>query len=168
MEIWYLITLIGTPEFWLAFTGVLVLAYLFIRRRIPQETRRFVRHGILIFIISLWVTAGIAFSLKYSIPIERPCVPCAEGITECNPYCMEDNSFPSGHTAVIFCVVTSVLLVFRKKKLIVLFAVSFLVALSRYFLRVHYPVDILTGAVIGTFVPIIVYEIYRKRSGFVS
>ncbi|NIO21920.1 MAG: phosphatase PAP2 family protein [Candidatus Aenigmarchaeota archaeon] len=167
MEIWYLITLIGTPEFWLVFTGVLIVAYFLVRKRVSLATKNFVKRGLIIFIISLWLTAGVAFALKYVIPLGRPCIPCTENQPDCNPYCMEDHSFPSGHSAVIFCVFTSIFLVFRKRKFLILFVIAIAVALSRYFLGVHYPIDIFAGALIGIAIPIIVLRVFRKRLSFV-
>lgn len=168
MYIWYLITLIGMPEIWLKLTGVLVAVYFLTKKRIPLEKKNFIKKGLIIFIVSLWLTAGVAFFLKYSIPLGRPCIPCTENELECNPYCPNDNSFPSGHSAVIFCVFTSIFLVFRKKKFLALFLIAILVGLSRYALGVHYPLDIFTGTLIGIVVPIIVLKFLRKRSSLVS
>lgn len=168
MDVWYLITLIGTYEPWLAFTGILAVAYFLTRKRLPLKTKDFMKKGLIIFIASLWLTAGMTFLLKYSIPFERPCVSCTESRTECNPYCTGDNSFPSGHASITFCVFTSIFLIFRKRKFLLLFLIAIAVAISRYFLGVHHPVDIFAGALIGIAVPVIVFEIYRRRSSLVS
>ena len=168
MDIWYAITLIGTPEWWLVFTGVLIVLYFLVRKSIPLKTKVFVKGVLTVLILSLWITSGITFFLKNSVSFERPCTPCTENQPECNPYCLEDNSFPSGHSAVIFCVSTSIFLVFRKRKFLLLFLISIAVAISRYFLGVHYPLDIFAGALIGIIVPVIVMIILRKRLSFVS
>jgi membrane-associated phospholipid phosphatase len=163
MDVWYAITLIGMPEIWLTLTGVLVVLYFLVRKRPPLKTKDFMKKGLIIFIAGLWLTAGVTFALKYTVSVERPCVPCTDNATECNPYCTEDNSFPSGHTSITFCVFTSLFLIFRKRKFLFLFLIAFSVALSRYFLGVHQPIDIVAGALIGIVVPVIVREVYRKR-----
>ena len=102
-------------------------------------------------------------SYKFAFNIERPCVSCGIEMTDCNPYCLSDNSFPSGHAAIIFAVFSSFYINLRKKWFTPFFLVPFLVAVSRYFLVVHYMVDILFGTFIGTFVPIIVLILYEKK-----
>jgi membrane-associated phospholipid phosphatase len=60
-------------------------------------------------------------------------------------------SFPSGHTADAFCMATSVALRYHKWYFIApsyLFATS--VAWARVYQGVHYPSDVLGGAVVGT------------------
>ncbi len=60
-----------------------------------------------------------------------------------------DASFPSGHTLAAF--ETSVSIFLRNKKWGSLALVlAFLVALSRLYLTVHYPTDVICGAVLGT------------------
>lgn len=62
-----------------------------------------------------------------------------------------DYSFPSGHTAISFTIV-SVLYFFRMKKYwIITFVLACLIAFSRMYLYVHYPTDVLAGAIVGTF-----------------
>lgn len=58
------------------------------------------------------------------------------------------SSFPSGHTIFIFTL--SALVFPRHKKLgIALFAISVIVGLARVFAGVHWPLDILFGAIFG-------------------
>jgi len=59
-----------------------------------------------------------------------------------------DYSFPSGHTAASFAAVSA--LYFSKRKFwIPAFFLAILIAFSRLYLYVHYPTDILAGALIG-------------------
>lgn len=70
-----------------------------------------------------------------------------------------DFSFPSGHTAASFTVVT-VLFRCREKwlwKLCLLIAV--LIAFSRLYLYVHYPTDVLGGIAVGILSGIIAYRL---------
>jgi membrane-associated phospholipid phosphatase len=168
MEVWYFITLIGESVFWLILTGVLIGLYFLTRKRLSLKTKAFAKKGMIIFIAGLWITAGVTFALKYSIPIERPCIPCTGNQEDCNPYCPDENSFPSGHSAVIFCVSTSVFLIFKKVKFLAIYLIALVVAFSRYALGVHHPADVVAGALIGIIIPIIVFGIFRKRLDLVS
>tara|TARA_B100002051_G_scaffold217448_1_gene210284 strand:+ start:4857 stop:5285 length:429 start_codon:yes stop_codon:yes gene_type:complete len=57
-------------------------------------------------------------------------------------------SFPSNHSANIF-VIYFILSSIYKKKTKYFFIAAFLVAISRIYVGVHYPLDVLSGAIIG-------------------
>ena len=61
----------------------------------------------------------------------------------------EDYSFPSGHTAVSFAAASAAWFMKKRKTGVVFGAVACLIAFSRLYLYVHYPTDVLAGAVIG-------------------
>ncbi len=59
-----------------------------------------------------------------------------------------DSSFPSGHAAA--CMAAAVVVMFRYRwKGLIAFAVALLVAVSRIYLCLHYPSDVLGGVLIG-------------------
>ena len=60
-----------------------------------------------------------------------------------------DYSFPSGHTAASFAAVTALFM--RKEKLLggISCVIAVLIAFSRMYLYVHFPMDILGGIVVG-------------------
>lgn len=60
-----------------------------------------------------------------------------------------DYSFPSGHTAASFASVTALYLVGEKKMWKAALVLAVLIALSRLYLYVHYPTDVLGGALTG-------------------
>ena len=60
-------------------------------------------------------------------------------------------SFPSGHTAASFASVTALYLAGEKKLWKPALALGCVIAFSRMYLYVHYPTDILGGALIGIF-----------------
>ncbi|MBT8291734.1 MAG: phosphatase PAP2 family protein [Eudoraea sp.] len=75
-----------------------------------------------------------------------------------------DYSFFSGHASSSFSLSTIFCLFLRKKLAIIwlLFLWPFLFAYSRIYVGVHYPLDILTGAAIGTLLGILFFMFYRK------
>lgn len=60
-----------------------------------------------------------------------------------------DSSFPSGHTAALFAAAVALVMYYKVKGLPAL-GVALLVALSRIYLCMHYPSDVLGGVVIGS------------------
>lgn len=73
-------------------------------------------------------------------------------------------SFFSGHAASSFSVTTIVVLFLRKRfKWVWIFYVwPFLFAASRIFVGVHYPVDIIVGAMVGVTCAISFYKMYKR------
>lgn len=70
---------------------------------------------------------------------------------------LSDYSFPSGHSAAAFTVAMTVALNYPGVKVLVLILAT-LIAISRIYLGVHYPTDVLVGVLIGIFVSTIVNE----------
>lgn len=97
---------------------------------------------------TLIISSAITGLLKYSIQRERPFVTYPD-IKHIKP---EDSySFPSGHTSTAFALATSVTIAYPKWYVAApayLWASS--AAYSRMHLGVHYPSDVLAGALIGS------------------
>lgn len=60
-----------------------------------------------------------------------------------------DTSFPSGHTAASFAVAAGVYMAGWKKTGVVLYIAAALIGFSRLYLGVHFPTDVLGGAIVG-------------------
>lgn len=73
-----------------------------------------------------------------------------------------DFSFPSGHTAASFAAMTALFLAKMKKAWIATLVLAVLIAFSRLYFYVHYPTDVLGGAVVGILSGIIGYAIVEK------
>lgn len=70
-------------------------------------------------------------------------------------------SFPSGHAAFFFALAGAVYFWGEKRAGWWLFGSAALISLARVFVGVHYPLDILAGAVVGIFSGWLVVKIYN-------
>ena len=70
-----------------------------------------------------------------------------------------DYSFPSGHTAASFASVTALYLAGEKKMWKAALVLAVLIALSRLYLYVHYPTDIIGGVLFGSLSGYLGYKI---------
>lgn len=70
-------------------------------------------------------------------------------------------SFPSGHSTSSFAAATSVFLC-NKAAGIPTLILAFLVAFSRLYLYVHYPSDVITGAILGVVSAILIEKLMAK------
>jgi len=77
------------------------------------------------------------------------------------------SSFPSGHAAFFFALST-VIYSYNKKTGHLFFFASFLISISRVFVGIHWPSDILAGAVIGIFSGWLIILLGARFSGRVE
>jgi len=103
---------------------------------------------------------GLKFGLKYSINRDRPFETYPDIVRK---IAAGGPSFPSGHTSSAFETATSVSLAYPKWYVIVpSYGWAGTVAYSRMHLGVHYPSDVLAGAVIGAGSAYLTYKINQK------
>ena len=101
----------------------------------------------------------------------RPChnPDLADKIHLVNGYCGGTYGFVSSHAANSFGLATFFFMTLGKKYgglAKVLFGWSFLTALSRVYLGVHYPGDVLCGAFIGVVYALLIQKIFKASIGF--
>jgi Membrane-associated phospholipid phosphatase len=124
-----------------------------------KKDKELVRNACVTAIASA-LNAGITNALKYSINSDRPFVTYPDIVKKSKA---GSPSFPSGHTSSAFATATSVSLLYPKWYII---APSYLyagtVAYSRMDLGVHYPSDVLAGALIGSGCAYLTYKVNQK------
>lgn len=149
--------------------GYLWIALLIILFCIPK-TRKAALIGAVTLILTFVVTN---LCLKPLIGRTRP-YEVIEGLTRIIGK-QSDRSFPSGHTANSMAVGVSLWLVSRKYELLgdrklyfpksagwVVLIWSVLVGLSRLYVGVHYPTDVLGGAIVAIINTMIIFGVYKK------
>jgi undecaprenyl-diphosphatase len=75
---------------------------------------------------------------------------------------MSSWSFPSGHSATSFACAT-VLSAFAPRWRVPFFLLATLIALSRLYNGVHYPTDVVAGAVLGVLTALLLLGVIRRR-----
>lgn len=78
------------------------------------------------------------------------------------------NSFPSGHATFFFALAMAVALGHSVSKRtlsvsIIFFLAAIMISISRVMVGVHWPLDILWGAIVGILTTLIIYFFFRKR-----
>ncbi|MGI6020616.1 MAG: phosphatase PAP2 family protein [Lachnospiraceae bacterium] len=79
-----------------------------------------------------------------------------------------DTSFPSGHASASFACAVAILIVLPKEKKwigVVLVVIASLISLSRIYLGMHYPSDVIAGVLVGVLCGVIAARIVKTVAG---
>jgi undecaprenyl-diphosphatase len=127
---------------------------------LQSDVRRRI-YGLAFTTISLILSWGvIKAAINYAFYRPRPFV--AYNITPLFPH-EADSSFPSGHATIFFTIATLVTLIFGRRWGMWAFIMAALIGLARVYVGVHYPLDIIAGALIGILSPLIIRLILSPR-----
>lgn len=140
--------------FWIALSAVLI---------IPAKTRK---TGC---VIGIALVMGLVFTnltLKPLVARIRP-YELVEGI-ELLVGKLHDFSFPSGHTTASFEGAIAIALTCKKRYGIPAIILASLIAVSRLYLFVHYPTDVLAGALLGTVFAVLAKFVYEKTEKLIK
>jgi undecaprenyl-diphosphatase len=105
----------------------------------------------LLTVLAVAIADLAAAQLKWVFDVERPSSRYAAPKTLVHPPL--DGSFPSGHAATSFAAAT-VLTFLRPRWAPAFFLLALAIGFSRVYVGVHYPLDIVGGAVLGILVAI--------------
>ncbi|MFQ5952450.1 MAG: phosphatase PAP2 family protein [Candidatus Omnitrophota bacterium] len=139
------ITNLGRPEFILG----LAIVFLFFRKK---EVRTL---GILL-LAGLTISYYSVYWIKNLVARPRPFMALKNVNLLIN---ITGHSFPSGHATLSF--LSATLLTGCFKRWYIFYTIALVVALSRSYLGVHYPSDILTGAILGSLLGYILIRVAR-------
>ncbi len=136
---------IANPVFDAVFPSLRELTYVFWFFLIVYFWARKEKKLALLLTVGIVIGAMFTYPLKFIIDRARPCL--IESSRLLTP-CESDPSFPSGHTEMSFLAAT-VVSRFHPNYSKYLYAFSFIVALSRIYVGVHFPTDAIAGVVVG-------------------
>jgi undecaprenyl-diphosphatase len=117
---------------------------------------RMVIQGFAAAILSKFVITNI---IRWLFPRPRPFVENHANLLF--DYNSAEPSFPSGHAAFYFAIATIVYF-YNRKAGVLFFIASFLITAARVFSGIHWPSDILFGAIIGIFSGWLINKIFKK------
>jgi undecaprenyl-diphosphatase len=148
-----------------AVTGLgngLVLALLIIVPMLAFDRRRLRRH-LVPLVLSVAVSGGLVNLMKIAVDRPRPGERFAgtAAVIHVPLGTPSDRSFPSGHTQTAFGAATYLGCLYPAAMPAFLAAAT-LVGLSRVALGVHYPADVLAGALIGAAFSLVTYRLARR------
>jgi len=108
-------------------------------------------------VMGIGLNTVVTFGLKYAVHRHRP----YSSYLDINPYQHDtDPSFPSGHTSFAFETATALTMQYPRWYIIApAYAWASIVAYSRMYLGMHYPTDVLAGAIIGTGSALLSYKV---------
>jgi undecaprenyl-diphosphatase len=140
---------------WLSKVGTYGLIWLVIGLVLTLVWRRVFPFALVVLAVA--AADGVATLLKVAIGENRP---SDKGSLLTIPH---SHSFPSGHTAVAFAA-AAVLTWLVPRLAPAFFALALAIGYSRIYVGVHWPLDVVGGAVVGLATALLLLAVARRRS----
>lgn len=117
-------------------------------------------------LVLLVLVIAVTQGLKYAIDRPRPCDVLADAHLLSPGACLAelDPAFPSGHTSRIFAVAMLLAMHFKAPVKASAFGLAVLVGLSRIYLGLHWPTDVVGGALVGVLLALGIEFLSRKTA----
>jgi len=131
---------------WLTYLGShYALIFFIILSWIITKQRKVLRHLVLLYAIQ----SAVIYGLKFLIQRQRPFLflETASKLSK-GPGEILDPSFPSAHAAFSFMMATLLALWFPRYR-VIFFIVAGFIGWTRIYLGLHYPTDVIVGALLG-------------------
>lgn len=131
-----------------------------------SHNRKHIVATLLSCLVAITMARGLALTLPFRLrPLHE------EGLNFLLPYGMLPtslegwSSFPSDHAVLFFALSTGLLFISRKVGTFALSYTALFICIPRIYLGLHYPTDIIAGAIIGVTIPLLsnIYLIKSKR-----
>lgn len=116
------------------------------------------RKTLILVVLCVLMSDFLTETLKHIVQRTRPCNILSD--IRLLVGCTKSFSFPSGHATNAFAAAVYLSYTYRKY-LPILFLFAILIAYSRIYVGVHYPIDVAVGALIGSIGAILVIKIDR-------
>lgn len=142
--------------FFADYLGYILIAFLFLL--FLKNSKKYWRIILPAFLTAVLARFGITELIRFFWERQRPFVENNVNLLFSHPAA---GSFPSGHAAFFFGLSAAVYLCNKKAGILFFFA-SFLISISRVISGVHWPSDILAGAVVGIFSGWLINFLFRK------
>ena len=151
--------------YWVSDTAIWLPLYAFLLYHVVKLPRS--RALVAVLCIAAGITMADQLSSKLIRPhVQRPRptrdLQISSQVHTVNGYRGGQFGFPSSHAANTFCAAMLLTLILRQRWLLWLFAWATVVSYSRVYLGVHYPGDILVGALLGSACGWIAFRLYMS------
>jgi undecaprenyl-diphosphatase len=129
-----------------------------------RKSREILLYGMLVCAPTVLLARGLALTLPFRVrPLHNPELHYRLAYT-LDPNALEKwSSFPSDHATLYFALAFTLFFVSRRWGGIAFLYVIFAICLPRVYLGLHYPTDIVAGALLGTLSALTVYWLWLRK-----